>query len=798
MSDEMTQDKKLNRRSLLIGASAGMAGTTIIAAGADELQKIKRSMATPKALPEGARPQVELSFADSRPVYQKDVAAPAGAPNILTIILDDVGFADLGCYGSEIATPNFDALAQGGLRYSNFRTTAMCSPTRAAFHTGLNHHSAGMGWLADIDSGYPGYRGDLTREAATIAETLRDAGWSTFLVGKWHINNVASTGASGPCTNWPTERGYERAYWFQGHSTDYFKPGELFDGVAPIEPPDVPDYYVLDDLTDRAIAHINTQHAMAPSKPFLQTLAYPGAHSPLQVRGRDRDRHKGNYDAGWDIIRAERLTRQKAIGLLPETTELPPLSPGAHAWTTLTPGERRAYARYMEVYAGIISSLDDNLGRLLAALERLGVLDNTLILVFSDNGASPEGTETGTPNLFATAFGREVPIEETAKLYDVMGEAETFPHYPIGWACASNTPYRRYKQYVHLGGVADPLIVNWPNRIRDGGAIRRQFVHVVDLFPTLLEAAGVSRAASYLGRPQKPLEGASAFATFTSAGAATRSEQYYELGGMRAFQSGQWRLTAEHERGAPFENDKWGLYDMSAEANELTDVSGRHPDVVKELREKWNEAAARYGVLPLDDRALLIKLVEERRRVGVRPVWDLRRPIERIAHDIGPAVCGYDHTIDIDLTRPPGRGDGVLIAQGSRYAGWVLFIQDGRLVYELSMVPWVERIASPDRLPDGNLRIRYAQTMTRRPFDGSGAIFVSGVKLAEKTFERCLLGPSYNGLSVGADLGSQVSTAYRGANPFQGEITRALITIDPRGFTAIETMNFLREMTFRQ
>jgi arylsulfatase A-like enzyme len=799
MSDESKPDgKKLDRRSLLIGAAAGVAGTAALAAGAGELKKIQRTMATPKSLPNGAAPEIALSFADSHSAYNNDIKAPAGAPNIITVILDDVGFSDLGCYGSEIPTPNFDALGAKGLRYANFRTTAMCSPTRAVFHTGLNHHSAGMGWLADIDSGYPGYRGDMTHDAATIAETLRDAGWSTFLLGKWHLNNVETTGATGPYHNWPTSRGYERAYWFQGHSTDYFKPGELFDGVAPVEPPDVPDYYVLDDLTDRAISYINTQHAMAPAKPFFLNLAYPGAHSPLQVRGHDRDRHKGKYDSGWDEIRAGRLARQKTMGLLPDTTQLPPLSTGAHAWTTLTPLQQKVYARYMEVYAGIISNLDDNVGRLMAALGTLGVLENTLILVFSDNGASPEGTETGTPNLFASIFGREVPLEQAAELYDVMGEAQTFPHYPIGWACASNTPYRKYKQYVHLGGVADPLIVSWPKHIEDAGAIRRQFVHVVDLFPTLLEAAKIDRPATYQGRPQKPLEGASAFATLRAADAATRTEQYYELGGMRAIQSGNWRLTAEHERGEPFESDKWGLYDMSHEPNELTDVSVQNPDVVKRLIAQWNDAALRYGVLPLDDRALLIKMVQDRQRIGIRPDWDLRPPIERLAHDVGPAVCGFDHTIDIDLIRPAGAGDGVLVAQGSRYSGWVLYIADGKLIYETSMVPWVERIVSPDPLPEGKLQLRYKQAMTTRPFEGSGAIFVNGLKVAERKFDRCIISPSYDGLSVGADLGGQVSVAYHGANPFQGKIERVQIAIDNRGFSALETMHFMREIMFRQ
>ena len=790
--------KKLDRRSLLTGAAIGAGGVAALAAGGAKLSDMQRKFATPKPVAEGAAPEVELSFADSHPSYQAVRRAPQGAPNIITIILDDIGFSDLGCYGSEIATPAFDALAASGLRYANFRTTAMCSPTRAAFQTGLNHHSAGMGWLADIDSGYPGYRGDLTHDAATIAETLRDAGWNTLHVGKWHLNNNSTTGATGPYDNWPTSRGYERAYWYQGHSTDYFKPGELFDGVAPIEPPDVPDYYVSDDLTDRAIRYIDTQHAMAPEKPFFLTLAFSGAHSPLQVRGRDRDRHKGAYDVGWDVIRAARLERQRRMGLVPETTALPPLSFGADPWDTLSPLQKKLYARYMEVYAGIISNLDDNVGRLVAALERIGVRENTLLLVFSDNGASAEGSPTGTPNIFATAFMRPVPLEQAAELYDVMGEDATFPHYPMGWACASNTPFRKYKQYAHLGGVADPLIVSWPSRIKDHGAIRQQFVHVVDLFPTLLEAAGVRRAPTYQGRPQKPIEGASAFATFASVDAATRTEQYYELGGMRAFQSGKWRLTADHDRGGDFASDHWSLYDMSHEANELTDLSAQFPDVAAQLRAKWDEAALRYGVLPLDDRALIVKMVQDRQRRGTRPYWDLRPPIERMAHDVAPGVCGQDHSIEVDLVRLPGRGDGVLIAGGSKHAGYTLYILDGQLFYEMSLIPWVEKIAAPGKLADGKLIVRYEQKMTSRPFDGGGALFVNGDKVAEHGFARCLLATSYDGVSVGADLGNQVSTAYRGPTPFQGIIERVQIKIDSRSPTILETARFMRELTWRQ
>jgi arylsulfatase len=801
MADQSDHDKKpgkkLDRRSLLIGAAGGAAAVGAMAAGGAKLQQMQRQTATPKAVDAGPA-QIATSFADSRPSYGNETKAPKNAPNIITIILDDVGFSDLGSYGSEIPTPNFDGLADGGLRYANFRTTAMCSPTRAAFQTGLNHHSAGMGWLADIDSGYPGYRGDLTHDAATVGEMLRDSGYNTFHIGKWHINNVETTGAAGPYDNWPTSRGYERAYWFQGHSTDYFKPGELFDGTAPVEAPDVTDYYVIDDLTNRAMRYIGTQHTLAPDKPFMMTIAFPGAHSPLQARGRDRDRHKGKYDMGWDAIRAGRLERQRKQGLVPDTTQLPPLSHGAAPWDGLSALQKRIYARYMEVYAGIISNMDDNVGRLIAHLETLGIRDNTLILVFSDNGGSAEGTPQGTPNILASVSNRPVPLDMVNELYDVMGEDDTFPHYPMGWACASNTPFRKYKQHVHLGGVADPLIVNWPNRISDKGAVRQQFVHVIDLCPTLLDAAGIARPATYQGRPQKPLEGASVFATFNASDAPTRTEQYYELGGTRAFQSGKWRLAANHEWNAPFENDTWSLYDMSKEPNELTDVSAQYPDIARELKSKWDEAAAHYGVLPLDDRGLVLKMAQDRQRRGIRSYWDLRPPIERLGHDVGPVMTGMDHRVEIDLDRPQGQGNGVVFAAGSKHAGFVLYIKDDVLIYETSMTPWVERIVAPGKLPFGKLKLGYIQKMTQRPFDGVGALLINDKEVASKTFDRCIFTTTYDGLSLGADLGNQVSKAYRGPNPFQGTIERMQVTIDSRPTTLLETARFMKELAFRQ
>lgn len=786
--------KAINRRSFLIGAASGAVATGIGAAGLNAVQSRTRKLITPAAVEGGKTAEIAESFADSRPSYASAVTAPAGAPNIVVVVLDDVGFADLGCYGSEIRTPALDGLAASGLRYSNFRTCAMCSPTRASLMTGLNHHSAGMGWLADIDSGYPGYRGDMTLEAATLAEVLRDAGWTTLHVGKWHVNLAASNGLNGPYHNWPTNRGFDRAYWFQGHSTDYFHPSELVDGVAPIDPPLHDDFFANDDLTDRAIAFVRTQKALAPDKPFYLQLCYPAAHSPLQVRPRDRDAYKGTYDAGWDAIRAARLGKQQKLGLVPETTQLPPLSPGAEPWDELDATQQRVYARYMELYAGLMTNLDANIGRFLASLDEAGLRENTMVVVFSDNGGSAEGTPTGTPNVFASALGRPVTVEGAAKLYDEMGEDTTFPHYPVGWACTSNTPFRMYKQYTHLGGIADPLIVSWPKKIGAHGEIRQRFVHVIDLYPTILEAAGVKRPEVYRGRKLKPLEGASIAATFANAEAATRTSQYFELGGQRSYLDGNWRLVTRHERGAPFENDVWELYDLSSDPNEMNDLAAKNPEKVKELLAKWNADAEKFGVFPLDDRNFVVKLAQDRQRHGLRSDWEFLPPIDSISAHVAPFVSGFTHEISAEIVRPPGKGNGVIVAQGSKHAGYTLWIRDGHLVYEQNMVPWLEAFESVETLPDGPMTVRYVQTMTKRPFEGNGALYVNDRKLAEYTFQRILLATSYDGFSIGSDMGNQVSLKYHDANPFQGTIKRVRIKVDTTPLSPLETMRFIDAM----
>lgn len=792
MSDDNGSGKKgIKRRDFLIGATSGAVVTALGAAGLGRVKEARRKLVTPIPVEAGAPAEVAESFADSRPAYIEDLSAKTGSPNIVVIVLDDVGFADLGAYGSEIRTPHLDGLAASGLRYTNFRTCAMCSPTRAALMTGLNSHSAGVGWLADLDAGYPGYRGDMTDHAATIAEVLRDAGWATMHVGKWHVNRASSNGANGPYDNWPTSRGFERAFWFQGHSTDYFRPSEMIDGITPVEPTEQEDYYATEELTDRAIAYVRTQKALAPEKPFYMQLCFPTAHSPLQARGRERDAYKGAYDAGWDAIRAKRLERQRKLGLVPETTQLPPLSGAAEPWDKLSDVQKKVYARYMEIYAAMISNMDTQVGRFLTSLEEIDQRENTLVMVLSDNGGSPEGTSTGTPNVFAAAFGRPVPVEEAAKYYDGMGEDPTFPHYPIGWACASNTPFRMYKQYTHLGGVADPLIVSWPRRIAARGENRDRFVHVIDLYPTILEAAGVKRPEVYRGRRLKPVEGASALATFANKEAVVRTEQYFELGGQRAYLDGNWRLVTRHERGSSFDDDHWELYDLSRDPNELDDLSSANPGKVRELVAKWNAAAEKHNVFPLDDRNLVIKLAQDRLRRGIRNNWVLVPPMERLSAHVAPGVGGFDHTITAELVRPPGKGDGVILACGSQPAGYVLHISGGKLVYEQSLFPWSERIESAILVPDGKVNVRYEQKMTARPFVGNGSLWINGTKVAEHSIPHVIVGTGYDGFSLGADLGNRVSTMYRSPNAFQGTIVKVTIDIDSTPFTPVEQLRFI-------
>ena len=719
-----------------------------------------------------------LGWSGWTPRFEAQAMPPAGSPNVVVIVLDDVGFADLGCYGGEIETPAIDALARRGLRYNNFRTTAICSSTRGALLTGLNHHSAGMGFLADFDGGFPGYRGDLTRRAPTIAEVLRDVGYSTLMVGKWHVNSGRSLGQNGPMHNWPAQRGFERCYWFNLHSNDYFAPYDMYEGNSMVQVGG-PGYYITDDLTDRAIDYIRNQQAAQPRRPFFLYLAYNAAHSPLQAPAANRDRYRGRYDAGWDEIRAARLARQQALGVVPAGVRLPPRNRGIRPWSELDDTQRRVFARYMEVYAGVIDRVDANVARLVQVLESLGQLDDTLLMLMSDNGASAEGTADGTPNLMLTAYAQPVSLDEALSLHDVMGGPETFPHYPRGWAMASNTPFRMYKQYTYLGGICDPLIVHWPTGTSPGGPVRGQYVHVNDILPTVLEAIGVDAPATYLGAPAKPIEGTSFAHTFRDAAAPSRHrEQYFEVGGQRAMYADGWHLVTWHKRGRPFESDAWELYRSETDFNEMHDLAAQHPDKVRELERRWLECARRYDVLPLDDRNFWVKVIESRRAATQRPHWEFVPPLQPITANASPLTGGRSHSITVHLSRPHAGCDGVLVAYGSRYYGYALYVRDGRLCYEIGLAPRGALLESPQPLPTGDLVVRFEMRMTERPLKGVGRLIVDDETVAERAFDEVLVGVSYDGLDIGADRNVPVSARYEAPFAFQGTLGRVVYDID--------------------
>lgn len=722
--------------------------------------------------------RIGLTYADSEPRFAAEAMPPAGSPNVVIVILDDVGFSDFGCYGSEIETPNIDRLAGAGLRYNSFRTTAICSCTRAALLTGLNHHSAGMGFLADFDGGFPGYRGDLTRETGTLAETLRDAGYATFMAGKWHVNAARTLSQAGPMHNWPTQRGFERAYWFNLHSNDFFAPYDMYEGNSMVQAGG-DGYYLTDDLTSRAIGYIRDQKAVKPEKPFFLYLAYNAAHSPLQVPAADRDKYRGRYDAGWDALRASRLEKQKRLGVVPPSTRIPPRNPGVKPWSELTDQERRVYARYMEVYAGVIDRVDQNVGRLVDALAAIGQLDNTLFMVMSDNGASAEGTPEGTPNLMLTAYAQDVTLDEADALHDVMGGPETFPHYPRGWAMVSNTPFRMYKQFTYLGGVCDPLVVHWPRGVQGKGVVRDQYAHVVDICPTVLEACGVRPPESYLGRPAKRIEGTSFAHTFAEASAPSRHlEQYYEIGGQRAFYADGWRIVTWHKRGRPFEQDRWELYRLGTDFNELEDLAAQFPDRVRDLEARWLDAARRYQVLPLDDRNFWVKLIESRRLAALREHWEFSPPVQPIASHAAPLTGGRSHRIVAELTRDDRGGDGVIVAYGSRYYGYVLYVQGGRLVYEVALAPRVHRLEAPIPLPPGRSTVQFEMQMTGRPIRGIGRLSANGTLLAEREFDEVMVGVPYDGLDIGADRNVPVSLRYAAPFEFGGTLHKVTFHVD--------------------
>lgn len=628
--------------------------------------------------------RIGRTMAGSEPWWPPGPESPEGAPNIVFVLVDDVGFADIGCFGSEIATPHLDALAAEGVRFTNFHVNPMCSPTRASLLTGLNPHNAGMGHIAQDDPGFPGYAAELAEDAVTAAEVLRARGYATFMVGKWHLCRDADMQSTGPKHSWPVQRGFDRYYGILEAFTNLHQPHRLVQDNSVVEVETYPEgYFLTDDLTDRAIGMIRDASANRPGQPFFLYMAHPAAHAPLHAKDADIAKYAEMYDIGWDELRRRRFERQRQLGIVAPDTELPPPNPDAGSWDDLDDDRRRLFARYMAVYAAMVDEIDQSVGRLRAALEEMGQWDNTLLVFLSDNGASREGEATGTTNYFAHLAGGPDTVALDRHRLDDIGSPRTMPHYPRGWAMAGNTPFRLYKRNTHAGGHQVPCIVSWPRGARDGAltpGLRAQYAHCIDVLPTALDLAGIAPLDERHGLPARPMNGTSLAGVLRDAQhAETRTEQYYELEGHRGFYRDGWEVVTDHQPRTRFDDDEWELYDLRHDPTEIHDLAAEHPDKVAELSLGFHQAALANQVYPLDEGSGW--------RWTVRPpkddvfgepvtIWPGTPTLERIRS--GALVWQRTVTITVDVDVADG-DRGVLVSHGDQGGGYSLSIDDGHL-----------------------------------------------------------------------------------------------------------------------
>lgn len=621
----------------------------------------------------------------STPWRQEQPRAPSGAPNIVIVYMDDMGFSDLGCYGSEIRTPNIDAVAARGLRFSNYTTHPICSPARAALLTGMNAHAVGSGFVTDVDPGFPGYSGRIPLNAATLAETVRESGYETIMTGKWHNTPAADCAPGGSKKTWPTQRGFDTFYGFLGAESNYFFPPNLMlnNRLLPVDQY-APDYYSTDDWTNKGIQFIRELRASAPRKPFLLFVANNAVHAPLQAKRADIGKHEGRYAAGWTEARERRYRRQLELGIIPANTALAPTDPAVPAWEATHPDLRPLLSRHMEVYAGMVDCIDQNVGKLVAALRELGELDNTIFVISSDNGATESGGLHGVFN--NTRRYNDLPpdpISRELEQFGKLGGPYSAALYPTGWGQVSNTPFPLYKTFTGAGGRRVSFIISWPKGGVDGGGIRHQFVHVSDVMPTLLDLAGVNRLETIGGSPALPLHGASFKEVLLDAQAASiRKEQYYECWANRGYYREGWFARSTQKRGEPIDLDNWTLHNLEDDFSESAEVQGTHPEKLSELVAAFDQAAWANQVYPLDNRSWRQKLADSLEADVPAGVTRRYLPgMETVSYlDILPLVGNRSFRLGVRFTFQ--RGDtGILWSIGNDPLGGMVMYVEGDLLH---------------------------------------------------------------------------------------------------------------------
>jgi arylsulfatase A-like enzyme len=746
--------------------------------------------------PQASSPrQTGRAAADSRANFPAQVRAPAGAPNVVLILLDDVGYGQTSTFGGAIATPNLDRLAKSGLRYTQFHTTAMCSPTRAALLTGRNHHTVSTGAITELATGVDGYTSILPKSAATIAEILRLSGYNTAAFGKWHNTPDWETSSAGPFDRWPTGLGFEHFYGFLGGDTNQWEPALIDDTRAIERPRDRQDYHLTVDLADRAIAWVRAQKSVAPSKPFFLYLAPGAAHAPHHAPKEWIDKYKGKFDHGWDRERELTFARQKLLGVIPPDAQLTPRPKELPAWGSLGQDERRLYARMEEVFAGFLSHADHEVGRVLDQVSQVDPGGNTLILyVVGDNGASPEGSLIGSVNEINLLNRVPNNLAVNLKMIDQLGGPLTYNHYPAGWAWAGSTPFQWMKQVAsHSGGTRNPLVIAWPKGIGDAGGVRPQFHHVIDIAPTILEVAGISEPRLVNGTPQIPMEGVSMAYTFAPANASVPSRhvtQYFEMLGNRGMYQDGWKAASIRRvpwLSAPVTPDldttPWELYQVVEDFSEAHDVSGRYPQKLRELQDLFLAEAAQHHVLPIDDRVL------ERIDLSARPNLNPDRKVfaffpgtVRVPEGTAPDLKNRSYAITADVELPPGGADGVLVTHGGRFGGYAFFVQAGRLHFVYNYLNQDRStIDSTAAIPAGKVTLGYEFAYDGGGLGrgGTGSLFINGTKVGEGRIEKTI---PYRvafdeTFDVGEDTGTPASESYQVPFRFGGKLSRVRVVL---------------------
>jgi arylsulfatase len=755
------------------------------------------------------------SVSDWEPYLQP--VAPEGSPNVLYIVLDDVGYSAMEPWGGLIETPNINALADSGLTYTNWHTTALCSPTRSSLLTGRNHTTNGMACIAEATTGFPNSNGHIPFECATVAEVLGESGWNTYMLGKWHLCASDEMNMASTKRNWPVGRGFERFYGFLGGETNQWYPDLVYDN-HPVDQPATPDegYHLTTDLTDKAIEFIKDAKMVAPDKPFFMYFCPGATHAPHHAPKEWIEKYRGKFDMGYEAYRELVFKRQKELGIFPEDAELTPLNPYAEEtspdgkpwnavdvvrpWDSLSEDERRLFSRMAEVYAGFMSHTDHEIGRLLAFLDESGQRDNTIIVFVSDNGASGEGGPNGSVNENKFFNGIPDEIEDNLPFIDELGSPSTYNHYPVGWAWAFNTPFKMWKRYNFEGGVADPLIVSWPKGIKAKGELRKQFLHATDVVPTIYECLCVELPEEVKGYQQVPLEGVSATSTFESADAPTPKETgFFSMLGSRAIWHKGWKAVSVHPTIAGWGNfgsDRWELYDTEADPTESRDLAAEHPEKLQELINLWFHEAGKYHGLPLVDRTAVEILADPTRpqiaRARDRYVYypDAAEVPEAAAVNIRNRSYSIAVAVDIQSEE----AGGVLFSHGARFGGHALYVRDGKLKYVYNFVGTKEQVIESSRdVPTGKvvLSASFEKESDGLPTTGTLSLYIDDEKVGEGEIMTqpgnfSLVG---EGLNVGKDPAEPVTDDYPGSSPYAfagGTIKEAIVDVSGEPFVDLE------------